>query len=194
MGGRRIIAHRGVRAQRDKDRRRRARPFSAPCAARSSSGRGHVRVPSGTTTHTLRPSTGRPASGVVHEGGDLFLGERRHDLADQRRPGDRDRAGPQVPVSVIGPRPPDGRRGKEIPPTWQLAATGAVDGVAAAHGRCPPCVAAGHPDRLLPADPARGLARRLYEEVADLPIVSPHGDVAELVRRRHPVRRTRRRC
>ena len=33
-----------------------------------------------------------------------------------------------------------------------------------------------HPDRLFPADLAtRGLARRLYATVADLPIVSPHG-------------------
>ena len=33
-----------------------------------------------------------------------------------------------------------------------------------------------HPDRLFPADAAtRGLARRLYATVADLPIVSPHG-------------------
>ena len=35
-----------------------------------------------------------------------------------------------------------------------------------------------HPDRLLPTDPAvRSLARRLYAEVAPLPIVSPHGHV-----------------
>ena len=33
-----------------------------------------------------------------------------------------------------------------------------------------------HPDRLFPSDPAqRDIARRLYEEVAGLPIVSPHG-------------------
>jgi len=33
-----------------------------------------------------------------------------------------------------------------------------------------------HPDRLFPADAVtRGLARRLYETVKDLPIVSPHG-------------------
>lgn len=33
-----------------------------------------------------------------------------------------------------------------------------------------------HPDRLLPADPAtRRLAHALYDAVADLPIVSPHG-------------------
>ena len=33
-----------------------------------------------------------------------------------------------------------------------------------------------HPDRLLPADPeTRAIARRLYAQVADLPIVSPHG-------------------
>lgn len=33
-----------------------------------------------------------------------------------------------------------------------------------------------HPDRLFPADPAtREIARRLYETVRDLPIVSPHG-------------------
>jgi glucuronate isomerase len=33
-----------------------------------------------------------------------------------------------------------------------------------------------HPDRLFPADPAtRAVARRLYEAVRDLPIVSPHG-------------------
>jgi glucuronate isomerase len=35
-----------------------------------------------------------------------------------------------------------------------------------------------HPDRLLPADPGvRSVARRLYESVRDLPIVSPHGHV-----------------
>ncbi len=34
------------------------------------------------------------------------------------------------------------------------------------------------PDRLLPADPGiRSVARRLYEAVADLPILSPHGHV-----------------
>ncbi|HEY5810318.1 MAG TPA: glucuronate isomerase, partial [Povalibacter sp.] len=33
-----------------------------------------------------------------------------------------------------------------------------------------------HPDRLFPADPAiRGIARRLYATVKDLPIISPHG-------------------
>ena len=33
-----------------------------------------------------------------------------------------------------------------------------------------------HPDRLLPADPtARSIARALYEQVAGLPIISPHG-------------------
>src|SRR6201986_4548605 len=33
-----------------------------------------------------------------------------------------------------------------------------------------------HPDRLLPADPdTRAIARRLYQAVAKLPIVSPHG-------------------
>ncbi|MDR3516528.1 MAG: glucuronate isomerase [Azospirillaceae bacterium] len=33
-----------------------------------------------------------------------------------------------------------------------------------------------HPDRLFPADPeSRNIARRLYAEVASLPIVSPHG-------------------
>ena len=35
-----------------------------------------------------------------------------------------------------------------------------------------------HPDRLLPAEPARReVARRLYETVRGLPIVSPHGHV-----------------
>src|SRR4051794_8067808 len=35
-----------------------------------------------------------------------------------------------------------------------------------------------HPDRLLPVDPAeRAIARRLYEAVRELPIVSPHGHV-----------------
>ena len=35
-----------------------------------------------------------------------------------------------------------------------------------------------HPDRLLPPDPAtRDIARRLYAEVADAPIYSPHGHV-----------------
>ncbi|MCT2558443.1 glucuronate isomerase [Tsuneonella sp. YG55] len=33
-----------------------------------------------------------------------------------------------------------------------------------------------HPDRLFPAEPAtRAIARELYREVADLPIISPHG-------------------
>src|SRR4051794_11728293 len=36
-----------------------------------------------------------------------------------------------------------------------------------------------HPDRLLPADPGtREIARRLYAEVRDLPVISPHGHVA----------------
>ncbi len=35
-----------------------------------------------------------------------------------------------------------------------------------------------HPDRLLPADPGvRPIARRLYEAVRDLPVISPHGHV-----------------
>lgn len=35
-----------------------------------------------------------------------------------------------------------------------------------------------HPDRLLPAEPStRSVARTLYAEVADLPIISPHGHV-----------------
>jgi len=35
-----------------------------------------------------------------------------------------------------------------------------------------------HPDRLLPPDPTtRAIARRLYTEVRDLPIISPHGHV-----------------
>src|SRR4051794_8102866 len=35
-----------------------------------------------------------------------------------------------------------------------------------------------HPDRLLPAEPGvRGIARRLYEAVRELPILSPHGHV-----------------
>ncbi len=35
-----------------------------------------------------------------------------------------------------------------------------------------------HPDRLLPAEPSiRTVARRLYDQVAELPIVSPHGHV-----------------
>lgn len=33
-----------------------------------------------------------------------------------------------------------------------------------------------HPDRLFPVEPGvRDIARRLYSEVAQLPIVSPHG-------------------
>ena len=33
-----------------------------------------------------------------------------------------------------------------------------------------------HPDRLFPAEPvARDVARRLYEEIRDLPLISPHG-------------------
>jgi glucuronate isomerase len=35
-----------------------------------------------------------------------------------------------------------------------------------------------HPDRLLPADPGeRAIARRLYEAVRELPVISPHGHV-----------------
>lgn len=35
-----------------------------------------------------------------------------------------------------------------------------------------------HPDRLLPSEPGlRSIARRLYEAVAELPIISPHGHV-----------------
>ena len=46
----------------------------------------------------------------------------------------------------------------------------------------PPCRrplrSSSHPDRLLPADPGvRAVARRLYDAVRDLPIISPHGHV-----------------
>ena len=35
-----------------------------------------------------------------------------------------------------------------------------------------------HPDRLLPAEPGdRAIARRLYDAVRDLPVISPHGHV-----------------
>ncbi len=35
-----------------------------------------------------------------------------------------------------------------------------------------------HPDRLLPGEPSRrSLARRLYDDVRDLPVISPHGHV-----------------
>jgi glucuronate isomerase len=46
-----------------------------------------------------------------------------------------------------------------------------------------------HEDRLFPADPGvRRLARRLYEHVRDLPIVSPHGHVpAELLATDRPI-------
>jgi len=38
-----------------------------------------------------------------------------------------------------------------------------------------------HPDRLFPSDPAtRGIARELYAQVKDLPIVSPHGHTQAL--------------
>ena len=41
-----------------------------------------------------------------------------------------------------------------------------------------------HPDRLLPADPtARAVARRLYEAVRELPIVSPHGHIDPVILR-----------
>lgn len=44
-----------------------------------------------------------------------------------------------------------------------------------ATGRVP---LAPHPDRLLPPEPSqRGIARRLYESVRDLPLISPHGHV-----------------
>ena len=52
-----------------------------------------------------------------------------------------------------------------------------------------------HPDRLFSADPAeRAIARRLYAEVRDLPIVSPHGHTdprwfAENVQRHEPALR-----
>lgn len=42
----------------------------------------------------------------------------------------------------------------------------------------PPAPLAPHPDRLLPAEPGvRAIARELYSQVVDLPIVSPHGHV-----------------
>ena len=52
-----------------------------------------------------------------------------------------------------------------------------------------------HPDRLLPADPTtRGIARRLYAAVRDLPIISPHGHVPPEWIAGTPRSGTRRRC
>src|SRR5690349_9733889 len=50
-------------------------------------------------------------------------------------------------------------------------------GVRSAAVSAPPALSLHH-DRLLPSEPGvRSIARRLYEAVADLPIVSPHGHV-----------------
>ena len=53
-----------------------------------------------------------------------------------------------------------------------------------------------HPDRLFPAEPAaRDVARRLYADVRDLPIVSPHGHTdPRWYRGERAVLRIRRRC
>jgi glucuronate isomerase len=47
-----------------------------------------------------------------------------------------------------------------------------------------------HPDRLLPADPGtRAIARRLYDHVRELPVISPHGHVdADLLLEDRPFR------
>jgi glucuronate isomerase len=42
----------------------------------------------------------------------------------------------------------------------------------------PPSALLPHPDRLFPPDPAvRSVARRLYDEVRDFPVLSPHGHI-----------------
>ena len=51
------------------------------------------------------------------------------------------------------------------------------------------------PDRLLPADPGtRAVARRLYDAVRGLPILSPHGHVDARLLVEDAPSATRRRC
>lgn len=57
-----------------------------------------------------------------------------------------------------------------------MAIAGSTMGIMPAPPSVPPLSV--HPDRLLPVDPSeRAIARRLYESVRKLPIVSPHGHV-----------------
>jgi glucuronate isomerase len=69
------------------------------------------------------------------------------------------------------------------PPASGLLAVSAAKGRRGQLVRYPVMTAPGsgqlvHPDRLLPAEPGeRGIARRLYEAVRDLPVISPHGHV-----------------
>ena len=129
--------------------RRVTRPCSAPWTADSSSGSGQLRVPSGTITQTLRPSSGTAGELIAHEAADLLVVEHRAGPADPRhrcarswRPGTPRRAAVHYTA---------------------MADTGAL---------------ALHPDRLLPAEPGvRAIARELYGAVRELPVISPHGHV-----------------
>ena len=62
-------------------------------------------------------------------------------------------------------------------------------------GRMPRRAPALHPDRLLPADPGvRAVARRIYQHIRALPIISPHGHVDARVLADDLRSPTRRRC
>src|SRR3954449_8446614 len=121
------------------------RPCSAAWISLSSSGSGMLRVPSGTSTHTLRPSRSTVAS---------WSRTNARTSSSVRTPCD-------APIRAAA-------RGSTVWLIWcNYTGVPVTDSVLALH-----------PDRLLPVDPeTRAIARRLYDAVRDLPIVSPHGHV-----------------
>src|SRR3954452_8172863 len=150
------------------------RPARAPCTAWSSSGSGQLRVASGTITQTLRPSRSTRASwsatkALTSASGRTFSGPPISAACAARScTGSR--------VLVTGPacgEPPAGTSADDN--RWQPIATCRRGGE---HSCVTPSALSRHPDRLLPAEPGvRDIARRLYEAVRDLPILSPHGHV-----------------
>ena len=106
-----------------------------------------LRVPSGTSTQTLRPSRSTAASWS--------------------------RTNARISSSVRTPWDPPIRAAARGSTVWLMANGATIRAVAVTDS-----VLALHPDRLLPVDPeTRAIARRIYDAVRELPIVSPHGHV-----------------
>ena len=166
--GQRLLAHRGVSAERDQHGEAADAPVQRLVDRR---GQQRHRAAAAAVWHQhahAAPVQVRGGELVVHERADLVLGE------DAVRPADLCYSG--------GHRT---RRLHHVTPHVRWLAFPATRGLPRparyAHDKTvtanePEQVL--HPDRLLPAEPGeRAIARRLYDAVRDLPVISPHGHV-----------------
>ena len=168
MRGQRLLAHRGVSSERDQHCEAADTPVQCLVDRR---GQQRHRAAAAAVWHQhahAAPVQVRGSELVVHERADFVLGENAVRPADLCYSGGHRTRRLHRATSHVRWLPFPAARGLSRPARY------AHDKTMIANE--PEQVL--HPDRLLPAEPGeRAIARRLYDAVRDLPVISPHGHV-----------------